>query len=82
MGFAVWLLSLLLTYTLWGIAPTVIGLLMGGIGIIPVALLATLLKGPWPIHVALIVYSVLTVVVGGLAIRFMSGALTTETTGE
>jgi hypothetical protein len=80
MGFAVWLLSLLFTYTLWGMAPAVIGLLMGGLGIIPVALLATLLKGGLQIHVALIVYTVLTVVVGGLAIRFMN--LTSESIGE
>jgi hypothetical protein len=34
-GLTVWIWSLLLTYTLWGGFGVVIGILMGGVGIVP-----------------------------------------------
>lgn len=46
-GVTGWMLALLLSYKIWGWTGVVIGLLLGGIGVIPVALLATLLNGVW-----------------------------------
>src|ERR1700736_2508910 len=41
------LTSLLLTYELWGTTAVIIGLVLLGIGIVPVALLAALFHGQW-----------------------------------
>jgi len=47
-GLTGWFLGLLLTYSIWGILAVVIGLFMLGIGVVPIAMLATLLNGMWP----------------------------------
>jgi len=47
-GITGWFLGLLLTYSLWGILAVIIGLFMLGIGVVPIAILATLLNGMWP----------------------------------
>ena len=39
--------GLLLTLSLWGLGAVFIGLFMAGIGVVPIAMLATLLKGMW-----------------------------------
>ena len=44
-GLTLWVWSLILTYNLWGIFAVLIGLFFAGIGIVPVALLATLFSG-------------------------------------
>lgn len=44
-GLTLWVWSLVLTYNLWGIFAVLIGLFFAGIGIVPVALLATLFSG-------------------------------------
>ncbi|PZR76300.1 MAG: hypothetical protein DLM73_03045 [Chthoniobacterales bacterium] len=44
-GLTVWVWSLLLTYTLWGGFGVVIGILMGGVGIVPLSVVACLFKG-------------------------------------
>lgn len=46
-GATLWIWSLLTTYTLWGGVAVFIGLIMAGVGIVPLALLATLFKGLW-----------------------------------
>ncbi len=48
-GLTVWVWSLLLTYTLWGGFGVVIGILMGGVGIIPLSVVACLFKGMFSI---------------------------------
>ncbi len=44
-GLTLWVWSLILTYNLWGIFAVIIGLFFAGLGIVPVALLATLFSG-------------------------------------
>jgi len=46
-GVTLWMLGLLLSYAIWGWTGVVIGILLGGVGVIPIALLATLIKGIW-----------------------------------
>ena len=46
-GLTLWVWSLILTYNLWGIFAVIIGLFFAGIGIVPIALMATLFSGVW-----------------------------------
>lgn len=46
-GFVLWIWSLLLVLDLWGMFAVVVGLLMAGIGIVPVAILAALFHSDW-----------------------------------
>lgn len=39
--------SLLVALAIWGVPGVVIGLLLGGVGVVPVAMLATLTHGMW-----------------------------------
>jgi len=46
-GITLWMKSLLLTIKIWGVSAVVIGLIFLGVGIVPIAMLATLIKGMW-----------------------------------
>lgn len=46
-GATLWVWSLLLTYALWGGVGLFIGLFMAGVGIVPLAMLATLVNTMW-----------------------------------
>ncbi len=46
-GFVLWVWSFLLVLDLWGMIAVVIGLLLAGIGIVPVAILAALFHADW-----------------------------------
>ena len=59
----VWCCGLGVTYEAWGIGGVIIGLVIAGIGIVPVAMLAVLLHGEWQ---ALIVFVILIVLTFGL----------------
>lgn len=59
-GFTLWVWGLLLTYRLWGAIAVVIGLVIFGVGVIPVAMIATLFKGMWLTLGELVLLSVLT----------------------
>lgn len=48
-GLSLWVWSFLITYTLWGGFGLFLGLMLGGIGVVPLAMLATLFKGMWAI---------------------------------
>lgn len=47
-GATLWLAGLIFTYSLWGFWAVLIGLFFIGIGVVPIALLATALHGMWP----------------------------------
>ena len=59
-GTTLWVWSLLLTYVLWGGAALLIGLFLGGVGVLPIALLATAFKGMWSMFGQLILVLVAT----------------------
>lgn len=42
-----WCLGVLLTWSIWGKTALFFGLFLAGVGVVPIALLATLLKGKW-----------------------------------
>jgi hypothetical protein len=48
-GLTLWFWGLLLTYYLWGVIAVFIGLFMAGVGVVPMAMLATALAGEWAI---------------------------------
>lgn len=66
-GTTVWVWSFLLVYALWGFLGLFIGLFIGGVGVIPVAMLATLFNGEWSALGQLILLIVVTFGTGFLA---------------
>lgn len=48
-GVTLWFWTLLLTYLIWGGIAVFIGLFIAGIGVVPIAILATAIKGEWAI---------------------------------
>jgi len=59
-GLTLWFWALLLTYLIWGTRAVFIGLFIAGIGVIPIAILATAFKGEWIITGEIILLLVLT----------------------
>ncbi len=59
-GVNVWFSGLLLTYVLWGGWAVFIGLFLMGIGVVPIAMLATLFKGMRLEFGSLILFTILT----------------------
>ena len=59
-GLTLWVWSFLLTYSLWGWLGLLIGLFVLGIGVMPIAILATLFKGMWSTFGQLISLVILT----------------------
>ena len=58
-----WFGGLGVTYETWGMAGVIIGLMIAGVGIVPVGMLAVLLQGEWQ---ALIVFVILLGLTFGL----------------
>jgi len=67
-GVTVWVWSFLLTYMLWGMLGLIIGLFIMGVGVVPVAILATLLNGEWSAFFQLVLLLVLTFGTRGFAL--------------
>jgi len=59
-GLTLWFWALLLTYLIWGTRAVFIGLFIAGIGVVPIAILATALNGQWAITGQIILLLVLT----------------------
>jgi hypothetical protein len=59
-GATLWMSGLLLSYFTWGIAAVVVGLGLFGIGVVPIAMLATLFKGMWGPFLSLLLLAVAT----------------------
>lgn len=68
-GATVWMEGLLLTMALWGTFAVVVGLFFMGVGVVPIAMLATLFKGLWGRLAELVVLTVLTFGTRFLALR-------------
>lgn len=54
LGFELWLFGFLFTYWLWGVIGVVIGVLLLGVGVVPLAIVALLLHGDWTVSLQLI----------------------------
>lgn len=59
-GLTLWFLGLLLTYFTWGFFGVFIGLVLGGVGVVPVAMLAMLINGELFTLLVLVILIVLT----------------------
>lgn len=59
-GFTLWLFGLLLAYFLWGFLAVFIGLILAGVGVVPVAMLATLFNGEWALLGLLVFFTAIT----------------------
>jgi hypothetical protein len=60
-GATLWLGALILTYYIWGMLAVLIGFFIAGIGVVPVALLATAFNGMWPQFRDLVIAGLFTV---------------------
>jgi hypothetical protein len=59
-GLTLWVLGLTVTYRLWGGVAVLLGLVLLGVGVVPMGMLASLLAGEWFILGQLVVLAVLT----------------------
>ena len=59
-GATLWMEGLLLTLFIWGIGAVFIGLFIAGVGVVPIAIIATLLKGMWVPLIELVLLTVMT----------------------
>jgi len=59
-GATLWMEGLLLTLLIWGAGAVFIGLFLAGVGVVPIAMLATLLKGMWGSLVELLLLTIVT----------------------
>lgn len=59
-GATLWMFGLLLTYFTWGIFAVIVGLVFLGIGVVPIAMLATLIKGMWGPFFTLVLLAIAT----------------------
>jgi hypothetical protein len=59
-GASLWVWAFLLTYTLWGATALFIGLFLAGVGVVPIAMLATLFNGEWSILGQLVLLVIFT----------------------
>jgi len=46
-GAVLWLGAFVLTYSIWGLLAVIVGLFLFGIGVVPIALIATAIHGFW-----------------------------------
>lgn len=59
-GATLWMEGLLLTLFIWGLGAVFIGLFIAGVGVVPIAMLATLLKGMWWPLIELVLLTIMT----------------------
>lgn len=59
-GATLWMEALLFTLAIWGVGAVFIGLFLAGVGVVPIAMLATLLKGMWGPLVELVLLTIMT----------------------
>jgi hypothetical protein len=59
-GITLWVGSLLLTYAVWGGFAVFIGIILMGIGVVPIAMLASVLNGSWQVFMRLVLLALLT----------------------
>lgn len=60
-GASLWVWAFLLTYALWGATALLIGLFLAGVGVVPIAMLATLFHGEWSIFGQLVLLLIFTI---------------------
>lgn len=59
-GLATWIYGLAVTLALWGWIAVIIGIMLGGVGVVPIGMLAAIFNGHWDIFWTLLLTLVLT----------------------
>lgn len=59
-GLGTWIFGLAVTLALWGWVAVIIGLLLGGVGVVPIGMLAAIFNGHWGIFWTLFISLALT----------------------
>ena len=59
-GATLWMEGLLLTLNIWGLGAVFIGIVLGGVGVVPIAMLATLIEGMWGPLIELVLLTIAT----------------------
>lgn len=59
-GLQTWITGLLVTLAIWGWGAVIIGLILGGVGVVPIGMLATAVHGHWSIFFVLLINVILT----------------------
>ena len=59
-GAPLWMEGLLFTLLIWGVGAVFIGLFIAGVGVVPIAMLATLFKGMWGPFIELVLLTIMT----------------------
>jgi hypothetical protein len=59
-GATLWMEGLLFSLAIWGVGAVFIGLFLAGVGVVPIAMLATLIKGMWGPLVELVLLTIMT----------------------
>jgi hypothetical protein len=54
-GFSTWIWSFLLTYSFWGLFGLFVGLIFAGIGVLPIAMIASLFNAKWALFAQLLI---------------------------
>lgn len=76
-GVTLWFWALVLTYNIWGLIAVFIGLFLLGVGVVPVAMLATLVSGQADITLQLLLLTIVTFGARriGVALALQSGGV-------
>lgn len=59
-GATLWMKCILLSYFLWGLGAVFVGLFLAGVGVVPIAMLATMFKGMWGQFFDLLIMAIIT----------------------
>ncbi|MFZ5876610.1 MAG: hypothetical protein ACOYXU_09390 [Nitrospirota bacterium] len=73
-GLVTWLLGFVLTYVVWGLWAVIVGILLLGGGVVPIALLATLFDGSWEPFFGLLIFVVVTFGARGIGLFIAQSA--------
>jgi len=69
-GVTLWMEGLVLTWAIWGYGAAIFGILIAGVGVVSIAVLATLLEGMWSELIELLVLLIMTFgsLMGGISL--------------
>jgi hypothetical protein len=59
-GTCLWFFSVLVCEEIWGMKAVIFGLVFAGVGVLPIAFIASLFTANWPIFFSLVLWTVLT----------------------
>jgi hypothetical protein len=70
-GITLWTWAFLISYAIWGFLGIIIGLIFLGIGVVPIAIIGSMVEGEWSTVLQLIVFAVIWLVSRSLGIAFI-----------